>query len=212
MEIAAQIRQNAAEYSDFVSDLHKWTREAESNFVKDKDVEDSLLENSEFYKNIKSLDENSGNYYKKWDCFDVDKELENVDYSVGESRKNDKLLKLKQALTLKELGNEYFKKGFYKKALTEYTKSLSYDHNVTTLTNRALTWLKLDMYSECIQDSTKAIEIDGKCIKGYWRRAAAKAKLKDFKGSVTDFEAALVLEPGNKAIRDDLTKVIPKLV
>lgn len=207
MEIAAQIRQNAAEYSDFVSELHKWTREAESNLGKDEDVQDTLLENSELYKNIKSLDENTGNYYKKWDNFDVDKELENVDYAVEQSKKTDKLLKLKQALTLKEMGNEYYKKGFYKKALTEYTKSLSYDYNVTTLTNRALTWLKLDMYTECIQDSTKAIGMDRKCIKGYWRRAVAKAKLKDFKGSMIDFEAALVLEPGNKAIREDLIKV-----
>lgn len=211
MEVANQIRQNATEYSDFVNSLHKWTKEAE-NAVKAEELDevvagntqqfDAVHENSKLYKDIKQ-----GNYYKKWDSFDVEKELENVDYSVQQPKKNDNFLKLKKALTLKEVGNEYFKKGLFKKALTEYTKSLSYDVNVATLTNRALAWLKLEMYSECINDSSEALKLDNKCIKGFWRRGIAKARLKDYKGGILDLDAALVLEPGNKTIRKDLQKV-----
>ena len=204
MEIAAQIRQNAVEYSDFVSELNKWTREAEKD---SKEELEQVTVNSEIYKKI-SKDDNM--YYKKWEEYDVEKELENVDYVVEKSSKTDKLLKVKEALTLKELGNEYFKKGYYKKALTEYTKSLSFDVDVGCLTNRAMAWLKLEMYKECIQDCSRALEIDGKSIKSFWRRGVAKASLKDFKGSIKDFEAALVLEPGNKSIREDYKKVFLK--
>jgi len=196
MEVAAQIRQNSKEYSDFVSDLHKWTREAE---VSSK--EDELL-----FPVNKTKEKSKQEYYRKWEEFDVEKELENVDYTVEQDKTDDRYSRVKEALVRKELGNEYFKKGFYKKALSEYTGSLTLDWNEKTLGNRALVWLKLEMYDECIKDCSQLIEMDSKCTKGYWRRGVARFSLGDLIGARKDLELAIVLEPGNKSIRDDLQK------
>jgi tetratricopeptide (TPR) repeat protein len=200
MEVAAQIRQNSKEYSDFVSDLNKWTREAQVSTKDELLLPTKTESKQEYYK------KNKQEYYRKWEEFDVEKELENVDYAVEPDKTDDRYSRVKEALVRKELGNEYFKKGFFKKALSEYTGSLTLDWNEKTLANRALVWLKLDMYDECIKDCSQLIEMDSKSTKGYWRRGLAKFSLGDVQGARKDLEFAMVLEPGNKGIKDDLQK------
>jgi tetratricopeptide (TPR) repeat protein len=191
MEIAAQIRQNSKEYSDFVTELNKWTKEAQVGSTKDELLQEAPLARSK---------------KKSWEQFDVEQELEDVDYAVEPPQ--DKYNRVKEALFRKELGNEYLKKGFYKKALCEYTASLTLDWNEKTLSNRALVWLKLEMYKECIQDTSKLIQMDSKSIKGYWRRGVAFSSLGELDAARKDLEHAIVLEPGNKSIKEDLQKVI----
>lgn len=206
MQVAAQIRQNSKEYSDFVTDLHKWTSQAEREMsgsqeeLIDLSVQESVVSSTQ-----------GKEYYKKWEEFDVEKELENVDYAVIKTDDSQKFKRVKEGLLRKEMGNEYYKKGFYKKALSEYTASLALDFNEKTLGNRALVWLKMEMYQECVNDCSKLIAMDAKCIKGYWRRGVAKCSLGDLDAARKDLEYALVLEPGNKSIREELQKVMDLL-
>lgn len=84
METALQIKRNAEEQQSAIKDLLKWEDEIK---VKDKKavgekvyhvpIRNSVSNTTEKKDRISSLD------YRKWDTFNVDKELENVDYETN---------------------------------------------------------------------------------------------------------------------------------
>ncbi|KAG0056912.1 hypothetical protein BGZ83_002852 [Gryganskiella cystojenkinii] len=124
---------------------------------------------------------------------------------VGGSKKNDSTVVLEKAADLKEQGNSYFKKGDFKNAIKAYTSSLDYDPSNSVLPiNRAMAYLK---YAEAEADCTLGILLDKKNVKAHWRRGIARRSLGRLDESKHDFEAALVLDPSNKAVKEDLTKV-----
>uniref|UniRef100_A0ABM5G5V8 Mitochondrial import receptor subunit TOM34 isoform X1 n=1 Tax=Pogona vitticeps TaxID=103695 RepID=A0ABM5G5V8_9SAUR len=132
-----------------------------------------------------------------------------------------------QANALKLEGNEFVKKGNYKKAVEKYTESLKlHKLESTTYTNRALCYLTLKQYKEAIQDCSEALKIDPKNIKAFYRRAQAYKQLKnillavlysqnhyeatyiflqtenfknDYKSSKADINSLLKIEPQNSA-------------
>jgi RNA polymerase II-associated protein 3 len=80
--------------------------------------------------------------YEKWDKFNVEEALENVD---KEMRSNPQ--KELKSLFEKEKGNAYFSKGKLKKSIQCYTKSINLNPNAAaSYLNRALAFLKLNMY------------------------------------------------------------------
>ncbi|XP_066481394.1 mitochondrial import receptor subunit TOM34 [Tiliqua scincoides] len=105
-----------------------------------------------------------------------------------------------RANTLKQEGNEFVKKGNYKKAVEKYTESLQlHKLECATYTNRALCYLNLKRYKEAIQDCTEALKLDTKNVKAFYRRAQAYKELKDYKSSVADINRLLKIEPTNTA-------------
>nr|XP_060628180.1 mitochondrial import receptor subunit TOM34 [Anolis sagrei ordinatus] len=118
----------------------------------------------------------------------------------------------KQANTLKLEGNEFVKKGNYKKAVEKYTQSLKlHKLECATYTNRALCYLNLKQYKEAIQDCSEALKIDPKNIKAFYRRAQAYKELKDYKSSKADINSLLKIEPENgaaKKLLQDLNKLL----
>ncbi|KAI8910253.1 hypothetical protein EDD86DRAFT_179430, partial [Gorgonomyces haynaldii] len=155
-----------------------------------------------------------GSDYRSWDKFDVDKALEQVDYQplpkkdidpfyVDNSPEDVNLIE--EALVEKEKGNHYFKKGDYKKAVVCYTKSIKYNpQNVIPIINRAMCYLKLDKHLEAESDCTLALDLDNKNIKAFWRRGKARTHLAKLPEAKKDLEMALVLEPTNASIKQDL--------
>uniref|UniRef100_A0ACB8F5W5 Mitochondrial import receptor subunit TOM34 n=1 Tax=Sphaerodactylus townsendi TaxID=933632 RepID=A0ACB8F5W5_9SAUR len=116
-----------------------------------------------------------------------------------------------QANKLKVEGNEFVKKGNYKKAIEKYTESLKlHKLESTTYTNRALCYLNLKQYKEAIQDCSEALKLDAKNVKAFYRRAQAYKELKDYKSSVADINTLLKIEPKNNAaqkLRQELSKL-----
>jgi len=62
-------------------------------------------------------------------------------------------------------------------------------------------------YTEAEADCSLGIVLDKKNVKAHWRRGIARRSLGRFEESRQDFESALVLDPSNKAVKEELTKV-----
>ncbi|KAJ7331979.1 hypothetical protein JRQ81_014159 [Phrynocephalus forsythii] len=115
---------------------------------------------------------------------------------------------MEQANALKLEGNEFVKKGNYKKAVEKYTDSLKlHKLESTTYSNRALCYLNLKQYKEAIQDCSEALKIDPKNVKAFYRRAQAYKQLKDYRSSKADINSLLKIEPQNSAA----TKLLQEL-
>ncbi|XP_022848633.1 serine/threonine-protein phosphatase 5-like isoform X3 [Olea europaea var. sylvestris] len=103
-----------------------------------------------------------------------------------------------RAEELKLLANEAFKAHKYSQAIDLYTQAIEANNdNAVYWANRAFAHTKLEEYGSAILDSTKAIEIDPKYSKGYYRRGAAYLGLGKFKEALKDFQQVKKLCPND---------------
>lgn len=80
----------------------------------------------------------------------------------------------------KNKGNEAVKSKDFEEALQYYSKSIEYNPKLApSYCNRALVYLKLKNYDECIKDCNRAIGLDSNYIKAYHRRGKANQALKN---------------------------------
>ena len=152
---------------------------SKSNHKKSVKNPTGIEKNRETKQKIKSFE------YDKWDRFDVEAELEQVDYEPEAKTSLESKIKTnispEEALFEKEKGNAYFKKQKYRKAIQCYSKSIEYDSSVAIpFVNRCLAYIKIEKYNEAIIDASKAIAIDSKNIKAFWRRGIAKREIKQY--------------------------------
>ncbi|TAQ90402.1 hypothetical protein B7494_g1263 [Chlorociboria aeruginascens] len=118
-----------------------------------------------------------------------------------------------EAIELKNQGNKAFAAHDWPAAIDFYTKAIELnDKEPTYYSNRAQANIKSEAYGYAIADATKAIELDPKFTKAYYRRAVAytailksKDALKDFKTVVknlpNDQDAKLKLKECEKIVR-----------
>lgn len=72
-----------------------------------------------------------------------------------------------------EKGREFFKSGDYELALQCFTQSILCKATITNLSNRALTYLKLNHYSEALLDCDRVLSLDDRNLKALLRKAQA---------------------------------------
>ncbi|KAF9289434.1 hypothetical protein BGZ68_009343 [Mortierella alpina] len=108
----------------------------------------------------------------------------------------------------KEKGNDQFKKGQYLKAIEHYSASMKLDPSNPVLPiNRAMALLKLERYSEVERDCTLGLTLDSRNVKALWRRGIARRFLDNLDEAAMDFESALKIDPSNKAVKEELSKL-----
>lgn len=74
--------------------------------------------------------------------------------------------------------------------------------------NRALCYLKLNKFPECIEDCTIAIQLDEKCVKAYYRRMLAHEQCNhNLVAALKDCENVLRLEPKNVDAKKGLERI-----
>ncbi|KAG0242327.1 RNA polymerase II-associated protein 3 [Mortierella sp. GBA43] len=164
-------------------------------------------------------------YYESWDKFDMDQALKDADKDGIDSQKQKKNEGKPSpsgagsasnppkadpiaANAEKDKGNELFKKGQYEQAIERYSASIALDPSNPVLPiNRAMALLKLGRFSEVERDCTLGLKLDSKNVKAMWRRGIARRSLGRLDDARKDFEAALDIEPNNKAVKDELTKL-----
>ncbi|XP_010689928.2 serine/threonine-protein phosphatase 5 isoform X2 [Beta vulgaris subsp. vulgaris] len=96
---------------------------------------------------------------------------------------------ISRAEELKSLANEAFKGHKYSQAIELYSQAIEVNNqNAVYWANRAFAHTKLEEYGSAIHDATKAIEIDPKYSKGYYRRGAAYLAMGKFKDALKDFQ------------------------
>ena len=108
--------------------------------------------------------------------------------------KKAKLLQAK-----KEAGNAAFKAGKWQEACDLYTEAMAVDilnksMSSTLYYNRATACSKLNKLDACIDDCTKAIEIDEGYIKAYLRRAKCYMDKEKYDQAIHDYEKVCKLE------------------
>ncbi|XP_057849344.1 serine/threonine-protein phosphatase 5 [Cryptomeria japonica] len=94
-----------------------------------------------------------------------------------------------RAEEIKALANAAFQAHKFSQAIELYTQAIELNsQNAVYLANRAFAHTKLEEYGSAIADATKAIEIDLKYSKGYYRRGAAYLAMGKVKEALKDFQ------------------------
>ncbi|KAJ3291578.1 RNA polymerase II-associated protein 3 [Rhizoclosmatium sp. JEL0117] len=227
-EAALLVRQNAEETQRQIKELLAWEKDVKTKEPKATKQQlatppvRSLKKDEavpEKPQRIKAYD------YRAWDKFDVDAEITKVDSedSSSAAMKDTRFetmetttespeqleLRLESSLMEKEKGNAYFKKGDYTKAIKAYSKSLKLNpENILVLGNRAMTYLKLNDFEKAEADCTAVLEVDPKNVKALWRRGVARHESgSNLAGAKKDLDVALVLEPTNASVKQELAKL-----
>lgn len=238
MDVAMQIRRNAEEQRSSYADLLSWEKQMTG---KDKAVKRntalplqavrqrgeivSLGDRAPVPEGQKSVSSAQGGSnsiksmeYRKWDSFNVDRALEEIDYRPSDKpfkiNKDDAEYEavqtvdptvLEEALVEKEKGNEYFKRSDFKKAIHCYSKSHKMNSaDVAPVVNRAVAYIKLGRWKEAEADCSLCLQSQPKNVKALWRRGIARKQLGKLQEAKIDLEMALVLEPKNASIKQEL--------
>jgi len=111
----------------------------------------------------------------------------------------------------KELGNRAFSEGNFALALMHYSHAIRLNWRESVFfSNRALVYLKLARYYECISDCTASIDRKPS-IKAYARRAQAWAAVEEFYWAAEDYKKALKFEQKNTECLTELEQCLVKL-
>ncbi|KNE66978.1 hypothetical protein AMAG_11449 [Allomyces macrogynus ATCC 38327] len=165
---------------------------------------------------IKSAD------YRAWDNLDVDallQEMDNADHEQYHAEVDAKIPAAAPAAPArnpdlakieKDTGNVYFKKAKYAKAIQHYSCAIALDPtDAVFYLNRAAAHLKLNQNDQAEQDCDAALQRDPKSVKALFRRATSRRATGNTAGAIADLERALVLEPTNKSVKDELAVLRP---
>ncbi|KAL8615622.1 hypothetical protein ACOMHN_026612 [Nucella lapillus] len=140
---------------------------------------------------------------------------------VKESWEMDAGEKIEQSKIIKEKGTAAFKKGNYRRALTNYEKIVSFlEHETSSLKdeepqereqlllashlNIAMCHLKLNDFRKAEEACNKALELDANNIKAIFRRGQAKMECSEYTEASEDFSKVVDLEPDNKAAKNQI--------
>ncbi|KAK5993208.1 Serine/threonine-protein phosphatase T [Cladobotryum mycophilum] len=121
----------------------------------------------------------------------------------------------KEAVDFKNQGNKAFASGDWPKAIDFYSKAITADDSEPTFfTNRAQAYIKSEAYGYAISDASKAIEINPKLVKAYFRRGLARTAILRPKEAIDDFKECVRLDPSNKDARlklEECKKIVRQL-
>ncbi|XP_024381688.1 serine/threonine-protein phosphatase 5 [Physcomitrium patens] len=103
-----------------------------------------------------------------------------------------------KAEKLKAAANAAFQANKFSSAIELYSQAIDLNsQNAVYWANRAFAHTKMESYGSAIEDATKAIEIDPKYSKGYYRRGAAYLALLKFKEAFKDFRQVQRMVPND---------------
>lgn len=120
------------------------------------------------------------------------------------------------ALKVKSDANKLFGESKYRESLDLYTASLNKNpFDPVVWSNRAAVRLKLEENGLAIADSTRAIELDPRAVKAYFRRAIANQAIMKPKAALVDLKKVLQLDPKNVSAKlqfDATNKLLRRLL
>ncbi|KAK2830424.1 hypothetical protein Q5P01_018355 [Channa striata] len=122
---------------------------------------------------------------------------------------------------IKNEGNHLFKHGQFADALEKYTQAIeesakegidSPEDLCILYSNRAACYLKDGNSSDCIQDCTKALELQPYSLKPLLRRAMAYESLERYRKAYVDYKTVLQLDTGIQAAHDSVHRITKMLI
>lgn len=120
-------------------------------------------------------------------------------------------LSIEFVTSLKDVGNEFYRRNQYSKAIEEYTKGIEcfkknnqdtveeFDEELRSLlaylySNRSASYAMSDSLTDGIRDANLCIKLMPRWIKGYYRRAESLLLMKEYRLAALDFQKALELD------------------
>ncbi|KAJ3342271.1 hypothetical protein HDU93_002744 [Gonapodya sp. JEL0774] len=101
-----------------------------------------------------------------------------------------------KAEELKDAGNKAFAANHFAKAIDLYSEAIELNPTVPAyFTNRAFANIKEEFLGAAIQDAERAIELDARFVKAYYRRASAYLGMGKLKEAIKDLKTVLKLSP-----------------
>ncbi|XP_076609904.1 sperm-associated antigen 1A [Chaetodon auriga] len=122
---------------------------------------------------------------------------------------------------LKNEGNHLFKHGQFGDALEKYTQAIdgcaeagtdSPEDLCILYSNRAACYLKDGNSADCIQDCTKALELQPYSLKPLLRRAMAYESLERYRKAYVDYKTVLQIDTGVQAAHDSVHRITKLLI
>ncbi|KAL0963308.1 hypothetical protein UPYG_G00304430 [Umbra pygmaea] len=122
---------------------------------------------------------------------------------------------------LKNEGNLLFKNGQFADALEKYSQALtgltdsgidSPEDMCILYSNRAACYLKDGNSSDCIQDCTRALELQPFSLKPLLRRAMAYETLERYRYAYVDYKTVLQIDTGVQAAHDSVNRITKLLI
>ncbi|XP_061615501.1 sperm-associated antigen 1A isoform X2 [Phyllopteryx taeniolatus] len=122
---------------------------------------------------------------------------------------------------IKNEGNYLFKQGQFGDALDKYTKAIdgcaqagiSNPEDLCVLyTNRAACYLKDGNSADCIEDCTKALQLQPYHLKALLRRAMAYESLERYRRAYADYKTVLQMDTGVQAAHDSVHRITRMLI
>lgn len=115
------------------------------------------------------------------------------------SLNSQQIIDKEKAEKFKEEGNQAFKEQNFTKATELYTKAIENNpDNHIYYGNRSFAYIKSEFYGYALTDANKAIELEPKYIKGYYRRGTSKLALGKYKQALKDYEYVHKISPNDK--------------
>lgn len=126
-----------------------------------------------------------------------------------------------QLSRLKNEGNLLFKNGQFGDALEKYSQAIqgytdsgldSPDDLCILYSNRAACYLKDGNCQDCIQDCTRALELQAFSLKPLLRRAMAYESLERYRKAYVDYKTVLQIDSGVQAANDSVNRITRLLI
>lgn len=188
-------------------------RSESTQIVDSSVINESLLQQQESIQAVHSdmaSAKKLRDYYSKWDKYNTTEQTEegkteknNPKVSSTTSQSNEKLhsssnKNTQSALDEKEKGNNHFKKGNWKEAISCYTTAMMLDpmNDVYPL-NRAMAYIKLEDWENVLDDSNRALMLNSLSVKGFFRKATALFHLGEYDVALNNIKESLKLDPKN---------------
>ncbi|KAJ8412672.1 hypothetical protein AAFF_G00116230 [Aldrovandia affinis] len=110
--------------------------------------------------------------------------------------------------SLKQEGNDCVKSGQFQQAMEKYSECLKLKPDECAVyTNRALCYLKLELFEEAKRDCDSALQLEPSNKKAFYRRALALKGLKDYLACSSDLQEVLQLDPNVQEAERELEVV-----
>ncbi|XP_030003675.1 sperm-associated antigen 1A [Sphaeramia orbicularis] len=122
---------------------------------------------------------------------------------------------------LKNEGNHLFKHGQFGDALDKYSQAIdgcaqagidNPEDLCILYSNRAACYLKDGNSTDCIQDCTKALELQPYSLKPLLRRAMAYESLERYRKAYVDYKTVLQIDTGVQAAHDSVHRITKLLI
>lgn len=94
---------------------------------------------------------------------------------------------MQESEELKALGNSYFKKRDYRKAIEYYSKAIDLYQSPFYYTNRCTCYMILKDFHNAVKDGLTAISLDPNFEKGYFKTGSAYKKMGDLERAMEYF-------------------------